>query len=74
VNFSLSLPPELVKRLDGLRAEQSVSRSEVIRQLVEAGLGKPYPWPDQVARPPPANIVEARRHGHVFFGFNRHRS
>jgi hypothetical protein len=52
-NFSCSLPPLLLEKLDRLRFEQNVSRSEVIRALLEKALETPYKWPDFEANPVP---------------------
>jgi hypothetical protein len=57
VNFSLSLPPALVQQLDKLKGEQSATRSEIIRILLEKGLASPYPWPDGAPSAPPSLVA-----------------
>jgi metal-responsive CopG/Arc/MetJ family transcriptional regulator len=55
--FSVRLPPELIKRVDGYAEQNGESRSQAIRELLEAGLayraaasGKPKPAPKRTKR------------------------
>jgi len=65
--YGARLPDELVKRLDAWAKVRGLSRSEAIRQLVEAGLKKNrkavVDEPDEVGHSEQAEIDHKKRQG-----------